>query len=132
MHHRLLTISSLALTLTLTGCHSGVTNIPVSRDSETGQAITSMDAAKRQYQKNVALYERAMTDYEKAHGDRCGHIMFSSIVGPTQIPEPRVRVYKLQGSSRKCGYQNYRATISYADDACHLAQAVEIVERMAQ
>ena len=133
MHSKFITILFLAaVTFTFTGCESGVTNIPHSRNSEARQAIASLDATQRQYQKNVELYEQAMTDYEKAHGDSCGHIMFSSIVGPMQTPEPRVQICRLQGSSSKCGYQNYRASISYADDACFVVKTVEILERMPQ
>jgi hypothetical protein len=132
MQRKFIRLSFLAITLSLTGCQSGVSNVGVSRNSETGQAIASLDDAERQYQKNVEVYKQAMMDYEKAHGDSCGHIMFSSIVGPMEKPERRVQINKLQGSSRRCGYQNYKARITYEDDACRIVKTVEILERMAQ
>ena len=101
IHHKFIILSLLAAALALTGCRSGVTNIGVSRNSKAGQTIASLDDTERQYQKNVEIYKQAMMDYEKAHGDSCGHIMFSSIVGPTETPEPRIQIYKLQGSSRQ-------------------------------
>ncbi|HXI71106.1 MAG TPA: hypothetical protein VNN22_12190 [Verrucomicrobiae bacterium] len=130
MHHKFITVSFLAATLAMTGCQSGVTNIGVSRNSETGPAIANLDDAQRQYQKNVEVYKQAMMDYEKAHGDSCGYIMFSSIVGPLQTPEPRAHICKLQGMSRRCGYQNYQVRITYADDACRIVKTVEVLERM--
>ena len=131
MDHKFIILSFLAATLALAGCQSGVTNVGVSRGSETGQAITSLNDTERQYQKNVAIYRQAMTDYEKAQGRNCGRIMFSSIVGPIETPQTRVQIYKLQGSSSNCGYQNYKAKIAYADDACHIVTTVEILERTA-
>ncbi len=130
-HHKFILLSFCAAAVVITGCQSGVTKIGVSRNSEAGQAIASLDDAERQFQKNVEFYKRAMRDYEKAHGDNCGHIMFSNIVGPLQASdEPRGKIYRLQGSSRRCGYQNYRARISYSDDACRIVKSVEILERM--
>lgn len=132
MHQKFVQLAILAGLLALTGCQSGVTNIGHSPNSEARRAIASLDATKRQYQKNVELYEQVMTDYEKAHGDSCGHIMFSSIVGPMQKPEPHVEICKLQGSSSRCGYLNYKVRVTYADDADFVVKTVEILERMPQ
>jgi hypothetical protein len=121
---------SFVIVLALTGCQSNVNNIGVSRNSETGRAILSMDDAKREYQRSVEVYKKAMQDYETANGGNCGHILFSSIVGPLETPAPRVQICKLQGSSQGCGYQNYKVRVTYADDACMIVKTVEVLERM--
>jgi hypothetical protein len=132
MRQQLITLSILAVTLALTGCKSDGTNVGHSLNSEAGRRIARLGATQRQYQKNVELYEQTMTDYEKAQGDSCGHIMFSSIVGPMQTPEPHVEICKLQGSCSKCGYLDYRVRITYADDANFVVKTAEILERMKQ
>ena len=132
MHHKLIIFSFLVATFSLTGCQSGVSNIGHSRNSEMGQAISRLDETERQYNKNVAAYRQAMMDYEKAHGRDCGSIFFSSLSTPTQSPEPRVQICKLQGSSKECGYQDYKVRISFKDDACFTVKTVEILDRSTQ
>jgi hypothetical protein len=131
MVHKFTAGLSLFAALVLTGCQSNVAEIGSPRNSETGRAIASMDEAKRRYQNDVELYKKAMADYETANGGNCGHILFSSIVGPLETPGPRVQIYKLQGLSQGCGHQNYKTRITYTDDACNLIRTVEVLERMA-
>jgi hypothetical protein len=126
MHYKLLT---LVVLIALTGCQSHVTTIPVSRNSEMGRAMADMDAAQKQYQKNVALYRKAMMDYEKTHGGDCGNIFFSRLSQPIEVVGPRARIHDLQGSSRRCGYQDYRVKIAYADDKCFVVDSVEVLEK---
>jgi len=121
---------ALAAVLALTGCHPGVTNIPVSRNSGMGQAIARMDATKKQYQQNVALYRKAMMNYEKAQGGKCGNILFSRLSQPIEVVGPRVRIHHLQGSSSGCGYQDYKVKIAYGDDEYFVVNGVEVLEKI--
>jgi len=132
MRYKLIALSFLTTTLILSGCQSGVTNIPVSGDSETGHAINKFSDVEGQYQKNVAAYRKAMMDYEQAHRGKCGTIFFSSLSTPIQIVGPRVQIYKLQGSSNECGYEDYKVEITYEDGACRIVKQVEVLEKITQ
>jgi hypothetical protein len=129
MHNNLL---ALALLIVLTGCQSRTTTIPVSRNSEMGRAMADTDAAQKQYQKNVALHRKAMMDYEKVHGGDCGNIFFSRLSPPIEVVGPRVQIHDLQGSSRRCGYQDYRVKIAYTDEKYFVVDWVEVLESRAK
>ena len=95
--------------------------------------MARMDATQKQYQKNVSLFRQAMTDYEKEKGGDCGNMSYSRLgQQPVEVVGPRVRIYELQGSSRKCGYRDYRAKIEYADDECFVVSRVEILEKISR
>jgi hypothetical protein len=131
MNYKFFTLPFLAVLIS-TGCQSGQTNIPVSRDSEAGQAISKLDDTERQYNKNVVAYTKAMMDYEQAHGGTCGNIFFSSLSQPIKVVAPRVHICTLQGSSSGCGHQDYKVKVTYEDDACSIVNGVEVLEKMAQ
>lgn len=95
-----------------------------------GQAIVRMDDAKKQYQKNVDLYRKAMMEYEKAQDGKCGNIFFSRLGQPLQVVDPHIRIHDLQGSSSGCGYQDYKVKITYADDDYFVVKSVEILEKI--
>jgi hypothetical protein len=58
------------------------------------------------------VYTKAMTDYEKAHGGKCGSISFLATNGPVQKLGPQVEIFTLQGVSRECGKLRYRVKVT--------------------
>lgn len=77
------------------------------------------------------VYLKAMMDYEKAHGGKCGSISFYGISGPFQRVSPRVEIFTLRGMSSEGGALNYKVRVTYAD-FFNDAKKVEILEEMTQ
>jgi hypothetical protein len=130
MHHKILTLTFLAATLTLVGCQSGVTNIPVSRNSEMGQAIAKMDDAEQLYNKRVDAYRKAMMAYEATHGGDRRTIFYSYLSQPTEVLGPNVTVCNLQGAFNVDEHIDYKAKITYEDEAHLIVKDVEILEKV--
>ena len=115
--------------LVFAGCQSGINNVAVSRNSEMGRAIAEMDERQKHYSHNVPIYRRAMEDYEKAQGNKCGTIDFVGVSEPLQIVEPHVFIHHLEGRSTGCGYKTYKVKITCANNSSWKAKKVEILER---
>jgi hypothetical protein len=118
----------LLTALTLVGCQSGVTNIPVSPNSEFGRQILEMDAKGRAVQ-NAPFFSEAMLDFEAAHGGNCTNIAFNWLQEPGQKVSRYVCLYMMEGESPTCGKRIYRARITFDDLPHTVAKRVEILER---
>lgn len=80
-------------------------------------------------QPDYTIYSKAMVDYEKAHGRKCGSISFYRISGPFQKVTSRVEIFTLQGMSSECGKLNYRVKVSY-EGLFNDVKQVEILEKI--
>ncbi len=76
-----------------------------------------------------AVYTKAMMDYEKAHGGKCGTISFYGLNGPFQKVTSRVEIFMLQGMSSECGKLNYRVKVTY-EGLFNDVKQVEILEKI--
>jgi hypothetical protein len=77
------------------------------------------------------VYIKAMTDYEKAHGGKCGSISFTGMSGPFQRVSSHAKIFTLQGVSSECGKLSYKVKVTYEglfDDV----KKVEILEKITQ
>jgi hypothetical protein len=80
-------------------------------------------------QQNNDVYTKAMVDYEKAHGGKCGSISFHGTSGPFQKVKSHVEIFTLQGMSSECGMLNYRVKVTYQDLFNDVKQ-VEILKKI--
>ena len=64
-------------------------------------------------QQNDDVYTKAMVNYEKANGGKCGSISFHGTSGPFQKVTSHVEIFTLQGISSECGMLNYRVKVTY-------------------
>lgn len=117
----------LSLTaLSLAGCQSGVTNIPVSPDSELGKQMVEMDAQGRAFQ-NAPKFSKAMQDFEAAHGGNCTDVVFDNLQEPGQRISPFVRLYMMEGKSPTCGSKLYCARLIFDDSANTVVKKMQIL-----
>jgi hypothetical protein len=84
-----------------------------------------------QEQKNNEAYVKAMMDYEKSHGNKCGPISLYGMSAPYQFVEPHVETIMLQGTSTNCGKLDYRVKIIYGDNL-GIVKQVEVLEKITQ
>jgi hypothetical protein len=86
----------------------------------------------KEWQQNNDAYAKAMTDYEKVHGGKCGSISLYSFGGPfDQMIEPNIEFITLQGMSSECGKVSYKAKIIYSGHF-DIVKKVEILEKLEQ
>jgi hypothetical protein len=117
----------LSLTaLSLVGCQSGVTNIPVSPNSELGKQMLEIDAKGRAFQ-NAANFSKAIQDFETTHGGNCTNTIFDHLQEPGFKISRHARLYTMTGNSPTCGSRVYCARITFDDSANTLAKQVEII-----
>ena len=76
-----------------------------------------------------AVYTKAMTDYEKAHGEKCGFVSFYGTNGPVQKVTSHVEIFTLQGMSGECGKLSYKVKVT-RDDLFNDVKKVEILEKI--
>jgi hypothetical protein len=86
--------------------------------------------AKHDWQKEIAAYLKAMTDYEKAHGGKCGSISLYGIDG-NQLIEPNIEFITLLGMSSECGKVSYKVKITYKGHFYDVKD-VKILEKLEQ
>jgi hypothetical protein len=98
---------------------------------EAGRDMEMWKKLDEQERKNVDAYRQAMMDYEKAHGGKCGSIVYSGMSAPYQFVGPHVEIIRLQGSSSKCGRLDYKVKITYEDNR-RIAKQVEVLEKITQ
>jgi hypothetical protein len=116
----------LSATLAFVGCQSGVTNIPVSPDSELGKQMLEMDAKGRAVQ-NAPVFSKALQDYEVTHGENCTNAVFDRLQEPGQKISRYARLYVMEGVSPTCGRRIYHTLITFEDSANTVVQRVEIL-----
>jgi hypothetical protein len=97
---------------------------------EARRDITMWAKLEKQRQKDNDVYVKAMTDYEKAHGGKCGSISFYGRSGPFQVLKPRVEIIHLLGMSSECGKLAYKIKITYKDDTRFKVKQVEVLEKV--
>jgi hypothetical protein len=117
----------LIATLALVGCQSGVTNIPVSPNSELGRQMLEMDAKGRAVQ-NAPVFSKAMLDFEATHGGKCTDVTFDRLREPGKKVSRYVSLYLMEGLSQTCGRLIYYARITFDDSANTVVSRVEILE----
>lgn len=74
-------------------------------------------------------YIKAMTDYENAHGGKCGTISLYGMSSPFENVSPRVQIFILQGISSECGKLNYKVKVTYRGNFDDV-KTVEILEKL--
>jgi hypothetical protein len=116
----------LLTALSLAGCQSGVTNIPVSPNSELGKQMLELDAKGRAVQ-NTPSFSQAMVDFEMEHGRNCTNTVFDHLQEPGFKTSRYVRLYTMAGKSPTCGKRLYCVRIAFDDSANTVAKQVEIV-----
>jgi hypothetical protein len=126
MRHYSFTLLLLAV-LILVGCQSGVTNIPVSPNSDLGRQMLELDATGRAVQ-NAPLFSKAMLDFEAAHGGKCTDVTFDRLQEPGKKISRYVRLYLMEGLSPTCGRLIYYARITFDDSANTVVNREEIIE----
>ncbi|HSY10414.1 MAG TPA: hypothetical protein VK840_05815 [Candidatus Dormibacteraeota bacterium] len=97
---------------------------------EARRDITMWAKLEKQRQKDNDAYVKAMTDYEKAHGGKCGPISFYGISSPFQNVESNVQIFTLQGMSSECGKVSYKVEVTYERGFNNVKQ-VEVLEKIA-
>jgi len=112
--------------LPLAGCQSGVTNIPVSPDSEMGKQMLELDAKGRAFQ-NAPSYSKAIQDFEVSQGGKCADVVFDSLQEPGQRISRYVRLYMMEGKSPTCGGKLYCVRLTFDDSANTVAKRIEIL-----
>jgi hypothetical protein len=75
-------------------------------------------------------YAKAMTDYEKAHGDKCGTISCYGMSAPFETVAPHVQTFILMGISSECGKLEYKVKVTYQNQFDDVKK-VEILEKLA-
>lgn len=80
-------------------------------------------------QQNNDVYTKAMVDYEKANGGKCGTISFYGMSGPYQKLTSHIQIFTLQGTSSECGKLNYRVKVTY-EGLFNDVKQVEILEKI--
>jgi hypothetical protein len=116
----------LSATLTFVGCQSGVTNIPVSPNSELGKQMLELDAKGRAFQ-NAPSFSQAMIDFEMARAGNCTNVVFDHLQEPGLKINRYTRLYTMTGKSLTCGNRLYCAKITFDDSANTVAKQVEII-----
>lgn len=112
--------------LPLAGCQSGVTNIPVSPDSELGKQMLEMDAKGRAVQ-NTPGYSKAIQDFETSHDGKCADVVFDSLQEPGQRISRYVRLYMMEGKSPTCGNKLYCVRLTFDDLANTVVKRTEVL-----
>jgi len=116
----------LLTVLPLAGCQSGVTNIPVSPDSELGKQMLELDAKGRAVQ-NAQSYSKAIQNFEVSQGGKCADVVFDSLQEPGQRISRYVRLYMMEGKSPTCGNKLYCVRLTFDDSANTVAKRIEIL-----
>lgn len=116
----------LLTALSLAGCQSGVTNIPVSPNSELGKQMLELDAKGRAVQ-NAPNYSKAIQDFETANGGKCIDIVFENLQEPGQRISRYVRLYMMEGKSPTCGGKLYCVRLTFDDSANTVAKRIEVI-----
>jgi hypothetical protein len=127
MRYRLFT--ALLLTVILCGCRSGITNIPVSPNSDLGRQMLEMDATGRAVQ-NAPLFSKVMQDFEATHGGSCTNVVFDRLQEPGKTVSQFVSLYTMEGASPTCGRLVYHTRITFEDAPRTVAARVEILEKV--
>lgn len=86
----------------------------------------------KQKQETENTFSQAMTDYDKAHGGKCGSISYAGLGGPFQVVDSRVQIFKLFGTSSECGAQIYKVKVTYGDDGLNTMKQVEVLGKITQ
>ena len=110
----------------LVSCQSGVTNIPVSPDSDLGRQMLELDAKGRAVQ-NAANFSEALQDYEATHGGSCTNVVFDRLQEPGEKVSRYVRLYTMEGVSPTCGRRIYHTLITFDDSANTVARRIEVL-----
>jgi hypothetical protein len=121
----------LLAVLTLAGCQSGVTNIPVSPNSDLGKQMLELDAVGRAVQ-NAPYFTKAMQDFEATHGGSCTNVAFDRLQEPGKTISRYVSLYTMEGVSPICGRLIYHTRITFDDLPHTVAAQVEIIERVSK
>jgi hypothetical protein len=83
----------------------------------------------QQRQHDQDAYAKAMTDYEKTHGDKCGIISFYGESSPFENPAPNVHIFTLLGKSIECGNVSYKVKVTYKHDFDNVKE-VKVLEKL--
>lgn len=86
---------------------------------------------EKQRKHDEDAYAKAMTDYEKAHGDKCGIISFHGESSPFEKVSPHVRIFILLGKSSQCGQVSYKVKVTYEHNFDGV-KTVEILEKLTE
>ena len=82
---------------------------------------------QRKHDENA--YAKAMTDYEKSHGGKCGAVSFYGESSPFENLSPHVQIFTLLGKSSQCGQVSYKVKVTYEHNFDDV-KTVEILEKL--
>ncbi len=98
---------------------------------EARRDIVMWAKLNKQRQKDGDTYAKAMMDYEKTHGGKCGTISFYGMSAPFQTVAPHVETFTLLGMSGGCGKLEYKVKVTYGRNLDDVKK-VEILEKLAR
>lgn len=104
-------------------------DIPVSPNSELGQAMLSMDRQARAFQ-NAGNFTRALRDFEIKASAPCPEVEFKELEEPAVSISGKVAIYIMHASCGKGVERKYRVQIKFSDAARTVARSTKIMERL--